>query len=1832
MSGKSKQFRAIFLLLLVTIFLFGIVEIANAATIDQSNTSGTNIANTRYSGQTFTTGTAGTLSSINLKVDRNSNGTTANLSVYKAGSDGLPSGAVLASINNVSIPNNNGFSWVSFDFSTHPTLTANTLYLFVVTTNNSTNFQHDSANAYSDGNRLKSSNGTSWSAETGDLQFQTLMNYNNTDLTGLAISQGTLSPAFSSATTGYSASVAYGIAGLTVTPTASTATGVKTIKVNNVLVASGAASANIPLTVGTNTISVAVTAEDGTTTKTYTITVTRAESTNTDLTGLVISQGTLSPAFSSATTGYSANVAYSIAGLTVTPTASTATGVKTIKVNNVTVASGAASANIPLAYGANTVSVLVTAEDGTTTKTYSIAVTRALPSSNADLTGLSLSQGTLSPAFASPTTGYSASVAYGIAGLTVTPTASTATGVKTIKVNNVLVASGSASANIPLTVGTNTISVAVTAEDGTTTKTYTVTVTRAVSTNTDLTGLVISQGTLSPSFASATTGYSASVAYSIAGLTVTPTASTATGVKTIKVNNVLVASGAASANIPLAYGANTVSVLVTAEDGTTTKTYSITVTRALPSSNTDLSGLSISQGVLSPSFTSGTVNYTVIEASGTAAVTVTPTTITATGIKTIQVNGTAVTSGTASGNIVLGSGTNNILVLVTAEDGTTTKTYTVTVYVDPPVDPSKKYLDILEVQPGIAYELSVQSLNTAYANLLTAQGKDSFRIRRMSMPEFISNIEDINGKYDIVYVGNLTSGGAAYSAIGAKSASNPGGGSEYLTALRGLGSTAKTAEVEYYDGNDITNRKTAKLVEYIAAGQLTVFNSGIFTSPLAQTNLYNNFDDYKDNAAYPAFDTTANIGTYDFNAYSTAAKRPGLEMTARPVQYNGSNGISDTDKNLGFTFNILSKAASDRTMTVKLFVDLNGDGLYTEGGSLSELVEWFNGQSDTQGFSINHTLPLRTVGLQPWKIEVTDNQTGAKNYQTGATAFIGDDASAKRIRVLQLISDSNTFRLADVGSSYLAKTGEYTITVDTMKTVDFDNTYIAGNTPKLLNGFYDMVIFGFADVYPGGDLKQPAAILELKAFIENRQSVMFTHDTISPNAFTANSSWGGKNLTLYFRDLIGQNIYANGHKAMPESSSFSFGITRLALNLANGIQLIAGNPTSYTSVLPDTKNAHKLNENDITQYPYPLGDIIVSLTHHQYFQLDLEDPEVVPVFTLQNGVLLKHEDGSQVLSGGQTIPETRFNQFDGRNDYYTYSKGNITYSGTGHRTPNIADETKMFINTMLKAVKGSNLAPTVQIQNYKNGDNISKNDTKVDFEFIANDSDINDQYLSADVYIANVIGGVTQAYTLVDHYTQESKHVEIGKKVAVQIDKTDRVADQISIKVVVKDTFGAPGVATVLLNQILFPQLTISPRTDKSGYLTGDTAEITLDVLAKNSASGYTINNIRLNASGLDADRLEPVNYAGDWTLSGTTLSNNSLPAAVFAPDPSWTKQTLTYGLKVKSVALPTVVNGLTYDLVGGTTRSFSETKNLTIPVNSGKLIVEVTYRNAGKNDVPVIIEKIGDQEALTDADSLTVNGRFSKTGLSTGDYDVSIDEAALNASGFTVESYKTYLFNGVDATWKEIDGGSGDIATSSDITQTLSLDYNDYAKKIVYELSGDAADSLKVTSNSKTTTAAVPAYLLFKKATGGSVNSEISFNLTRDVEALHIVSSAIGRNGTSAPMNLLVSTTIPVTLTRGTTVIDSADYTVRIVTNADGSKHLELTLDKPDNGVFGRGAYQLKFGLAIGANGTAGDYTAISFSAISGVKEPDVLDTYNIPISPAAALHLKTVEYPNIQ
>ncbi|MFI5138471.1 MAG: beta strand repeat-containing protein [Sphingobacteriales bacterium] len=494
----------------------------------------------------------------------------------------------------------------------------------------------------------------------------TVVSGTDATLSALSISSGTLSPVFDAGTITYTASVPYTASGITVTPTTNDAAA--TVTVNGTAVISGTASGSIALTVGANTITTIVTAQDGSTTDTYTLTVTMAApATDATLSNLISSGGSLNQTFASSTTTYTESVPNATNSITITPATNDPNA--TVMINGAGVTPGTASGAIGLNVGSNTITIISTAQDGVTTDTYTLTVTRAAPATNA-----ALSHFTLTPATALTQTtpgilNYTGTVSNATASVTVTPT--TVDPTATVTVNGTPVASGTASGSISLNVGANTITLTGTAQNGITTKTYTVTVTRAASANAALSHFTLTPTTTLTQTTPGVLNYTGTVSYATASVTVTPT--TADPTATVTVNGTPVTSGTASGSISLNPGANTITLTGTAPDNITTKTYTLIITRAA-STNAALSRFALTPATALTQTTQGILNYTGRVSSATASVTVTPTTADPTA--TVTVNGTPVTSGTASGSISLNPGANTITLTGTAQDNITTKTYT----------------------------------------------------------------------------------------------------------------------------------------------------------------------------------------------------------------------------------------------------------------------------------------------------------------------------------------------------------------------------------------------------------------------------------------------------------------------------------------------------------------------------------------------------------------------------------------------------------------------------------------------------------------------------------------------------------------------------------------------------------------------------------------------------------------------------------------------------------------------------------------------------------------------------------------------------------------------------------------------------------------------------------------------------------------------------------------------------------------------------------------------------------------------------------------------------
>ncbi|MBQ2981149.1 MAG: DUF5057 domain-containing protein [Lachnospiraceae bacterium] len=272
------------------------------------------------------------------------------------------------------------------------------------------------------------------------------------------------------------------------------------------------------------------------------------------------------------------------------------------------------------------------------------------------------------------------------------------------------------------------------------------------------------------------------------------------------------------------------------------------------------------------------------------------------------------------------------------------------------------------------------------------------------------------------------------------------------------------------------------------------------------------------------------------------------------------------------------------------------------------------------------------------------------------------------------------------------------------------------------------------------------------------------------------------------------------------------------------------------SVMFTTKQVVQLNEGPITMYPYNVGTTVsIAETHGQYFELDMEDEDIVVWYALDSCSSLKTSDYYK-----KTYK-------DGGNNYYIYSKNNITYSGAGHQDmKDSIPELKLFVNTIVKAIAGGNSEPIVTVTNggvvsggsyvvYVNSADAAK-DYEIDFK--AEDADLvsfettggninlvgeftsaevywlkplegggseevlikSDGYKYADINTGNLKNGIIQYMRLSDTNLKDDAEALDKIEKLVEVDKVGA-----NFKIVVKDSRGVEvSVAVQLQERDLF--------------------------------------------------------------------------------------------------------------------------------------------------------------------------------------------------------------------------------------------------------------------------------------------------------------------------------------------------------------------------------------------------------------------------------------------
>jgi choice-of-anchor A domain-containing protein len=695
------------------------------------------------------------------------------------------------------------------------------------------------------------------------------------------------------------------------------------------------------------------------------------------------------------------------------------------------------------------------------------------------------------------------------------------------------------------------------------------------------------------------------------------------------------------------------------------------------------------------------------------------------------------------------------------------------------------YLFNVNADQGSIYQIRILEINdNGPFDLQTElQGQKNITVDTIRMKQFVAQRDELNGKYDAIYIGK-----GAYSTTSAAT----------FTAQNGVkqSDAHKTTTLM----NDITHLKANEITDnYINKGLPVILHKDVLRQAANTTKtlkdqriLYDSFKKYSTTA-----DQRSNVMFVDDNQLTTlisqmkSSPSPILTMMQQRPRIaldSVKNTLIDYSTNTDYNYRAGDKlvfpfqthhipSVDNNRIRASLYFSIDKVLLpedYT-------LVATTNIDTVETNHQISYTLPKAYSGLIYWRLEVSDQITGLKDYITGTLRF-KDERTV--VNILQIMPTGETNgNLTKILDPTFLDSDSYKLVITPVTFEAFNERN--KNTTKKLNGEYDMLVFGFRDEYNKYGSMSSASATAVKDFITTGQSVMFTHDTI----YTAPTDTGNNNWQTWIN-----NFQKDTGQIAP--------LTNLGL----------GSPIPSTTV-------SLVNQGLLTQYPFNLSKktsaidniLTVATTHNQYFTLNLEDPTVVPWYN--------------IVGNSRDVN-------DSWNHYYTYSKGNVTYSGSGHTNSKFPLwEQQLFVNTMHRAFIGANHAPKITVNAPTNNSVKPSYLKNLMLSYTVNDWDLKDRNL----------------YTSVK-FTSDGKELPMGYK-----DKLTRSGDNLSqsfdnplpdggklqIEITVKDAKGAQ--ATEIINLTiekatvnLETNRTLSPNVVDSKVSRGEEVIISYSIKPKN--------------------------------------------------------------------------------------------------------------------------------------------------------------------------------------------------------------------------------------------------------------------------------------------------------------------------------------------------------------------------------------------------------------
>lgn len=704
--------------------------------------------------------------------------------------------------------------------------------------------------------------------------------------------------------------------------------------------------------------------------------------------------------------------------------------------------------------------------------------------------------------------------------------------------------------------------------------------------------------------------------------------------------------------------------------------------------------------------------------------------------------------------------------------------------------PDIKSINVLEIQPIGVYRYNSDSDKAVVMSWFGLSSEDNVdvNIEHMSMNAFIGSNSDIWSDYDLIIVGSYTNG-------------------ELNSGVWGSAAYTKGNEAYGLNGNDITKKAYEKLVRFARSGLPVVMDDSIYYGDSAvvatDTNVFGLRVKQFVSEVIDTNSVVGNITHIDMSLDNSTQKltrpliyriKPEAGIKTNLPEYTGVGSALANRSQLS-SVNFSGYIGPAGNYRIKIYIDRSCDSIFAEDydSDAAELLYFAKDgssplrdehgnilgvHSDGGNCSITLSLPSALSGYIGWKVEVTNMDTGLIKSKTGAFA-IQSYMVGRTINVLQIV-DGNEYKTETLdledGSAFRqcfdATTATTGLSIEVTKiTKKYFNSLTTDKNEFLSN--YSMLVLGLSDNYGNDNITSgwdrnitnftSQSINAIKNYIDKGNSVLFTHDSMSYKKISGNSlveAGNADNLnefTRTFKSLIG----------LKEGYSLTDTL-RFKLNSKTPFNSVNG-----TTSTRNTTTVAKLNKGEITEYPYSLSDktISISETHGQYFSLELEsfagstepyNNDVVVWYTLA-------ETNNNSLSGYYT-----YSGQDAKNNYYVYSKGNITYTSAGHSTINTNnDEMKLFVNTFIRAMLSGNALPEAEfIDATKESPTLFTKYFRTDLSAFKDKLDI--EFTVTDPDLVDNIGRLTTCYLFYDK--NNSDEFDSGDVIIGYFDKDGNIS------------------------------------------------------------------------------------------------------------------------------------------------------------------------------------------------------------------------------------------------------------------------------------------------------------------------------------------------------------------------------------------------------------------------------------------------------------------------